>query len=319
VLTLLAHGCPVQAIVVAFGFDERTVAAWLQRAGDHCRRVHEATVQQGSLDLQHVQADELWVKMVKKRVWMALALAVPFRLWLGGEISVHRDGELIRALVQRVRQAAQRLDLLVCVDGLASYVTEFCRAFRVAQPRAPGQKGKAKTALAPGFLLGQVVKRYTGKRVSGVMQCAVCGPMAEIQARVQATGGRVIHTAYSERLNATFRSRLVGLVRRGRCLARKEARLQAGMFLVGCVYNFCTPHRSLRQVAPAGSERKWQARTPAMAAGLTDHCWRVGELLQYRVPPKPLELTKWRGRRRSGPIRPTTKSPPPSRIGPTTV
>ena len=28
VLTLLAHGCPLQAIVVAFGFDERTVAAW---------------------------------------------------------------------------------------------------------------------------------------------------------------------------------------------------------------------------------------------------------------------------------------------------
>ena len=32
VLTLLAHGCPLQAIVVAFGFDERTVAAWWARA-----------------------------------------------------------------------------------------------------------------------------------------------------------------------------------------------------------------------------------------------------------------------------------------------
>src|ERR1700758_1977297 len=28
VVTLLAHGCPVQAIVAAFGFDERTVADW---------------------------------------------------------------------------------------------------------------------------------------------------------------------------------------------------------------------------------------------------------------------------------------------------
>ena len=33
VVTLMAHGCPLQAIVVAFGVDERTVAAWLQRAG----------------------------------------------------------------------------------------------------------------------------------------------------------------------------------------------------------------------------------------------------------------------------------------------
>jgi transposase-like protein len=40
VVTLLAHGCPVQAIVAAFGFDERTVANWLDRAGVHCRAVN---------------------------------------------------------------------------------------------------------------------------------------------------------------------------------------------------------------------------------------------------------------------------------------
>ena len=33
VLTLLCHGCPLQAIVAAFGLDERTVAAWQLRAG----------------------------------------------------------------------------------------------------------------------------------------------------------------------------------------------------------------------------------------------------------------------------------------------
>ncbi len=40
VLTLLCHGCPVQAIIAAFGLDERTVAAWQERAGQHCQRVH---------------------------------------------------------------------------------------------------------------------------------------------------------------------------------------------------------------------------------------------------------------------------------------
>ena len=33
VVTLLAHGCPVQAIVAAFGFDERTIADWWTRSG----------------------------------------------------------------------------------------------------------------------------------------------------------------------------------------------------------------------------------------------------------------------------------------------
>ena len=33
VMTLLTHGCPPQAIVAAYGLDERTVAAWQQQAG----------------------------------------------------------------------------------------------------------------------------------------------------------------------------------------------------------------------------------------------------------------------------------------------
>ena len=35
ILTLLTHGCPLQAVVVAFGYDERTVGAWRDRAGRH--------------------------------------------------------------------------------------------------------------------------------------------------------------------------------------------------------------------------------------------------------------------------------------------
>jgi transposase-like protein len=41
VVTLLAYGCPPQAIVQAFGLDERTVQDWAERAGAHCQRVHE--------------------------------------------------------------------------------------------------------------------------------------------------------------------------------------------------------------------------------------------------------------------------------------
>jgi hypothetical protein len=61
--------------------------------------VHQHVVQQGQVDMQHVQADELWVKLVGWRVWMAMAMAVPSRLWLGGVISPHRDLVLITTLV----------------------------------------------------------------------------------------------------------------------------------------------------------------------------------------------------------------------------
>ena len=58
VVMLLAFGCPVQAIVQAHGLDERTVAAWHDRAGQQCQQVHQAIVEQAGLDLLHVQVDE---------------------------------------------------------------------------------------------------------------------------------------------------------------------------------------------------------------------------------------------------------------------
>jgi hypothetical protein len=105
-----------------------------------------------------------------------------------------------------------------------------------------------------------------------------------------------INTAYIERLNATFRSALAPLVRRGRALAHKEAVLTAGVYLVGCAYNFCWSHESLRLATPEGASPKWQERTPAMAAGLTDHRWTMVELLGYQVPLPAWVAPKRRGR-----------------------
>ena len=81
---MLAHGCPLQAIVVAFGYDERTVASWLARAGVQGQAVQEHVVEQPH-DLGHVQADEIRVKTQGGIVWMALAMMVRTRLWLAGE------------------------------------------------------------------------------------------------------------------------------------------------------------------------------------------------------------------------------------------
>jgi transposase-like protein len=295
VLTLLSHGCPIQAIVAAFGFDERTVAAWLLRAGQHCQQVHQHLVQQAAVDLQHVQADELWVKLVGRRVWMAMAMAVPARLWLGGVISPRRDLALITALVRMVRSCARRLAILVCVDGLASYVTAFLRVFR--DPVRTGRRGRPRLVLEAGLLVGQVVKRYVRRHVVSVEPRVVRGTAEAIAAVLGASGGGTrINTAYIERLNATFRGALAPLVRRSRAIAHTESVLTAGMYLVGSAYNFCWLHEGLRRAAPAGASWRWQERTPAMAAGLTDHRWTMRELLCSRVPLPVWVAPKRRGR-----------------------
>jgi transposase-like protein len=283
VVTLLAYGCPTQAVVAAFGLDERTVADWQDKAGGHAQRVHRHFLGTSPIDLQHVQADEIYGKTVGGRCWLAMAIAVPYRLWLGGVVSPIRDLHLIQRLVDLVRLAWKPgRSLLICVDGLASYVTAFWRAFR--EKVYTGRRGRPPYRLPQGVLLGQVIKKHSGRRLVEVVRNAVWGSLGRIRRVLQRTGtGQQINTSYIERLNATFRARLACLVRRGRGLAHKVGTLELGMYLVGCVYNFCTEHRSLR-VPRAGGPTKWQGRTPAMAAGWTDHVWSVRELLDFRPP-----------------------------------
>jgi len=69
------------------------------------------------------------------------------------------------------------------------------------------------------------------------------------------------------------------------------------MYLIGCTYNLCFPHHELSHARHFGSPC-----TPAMASGLTDHIWRVGEVLTYQVVPAPWVEPKRRGRPRTRPL-----------------
>lgn len=286
VVTLLAHGCPPQAIVAAFGFDERTVASWMARGGVQSQAVQEPLVEQPR-DLGQVQADEIRVKKQGGMVWMALAMMISTRLWLGGEVSEHRDMPLIRRLIERVRRCAAPRPLLVCTDGLCSYIRAIRETFR--DPVPTGKGGRPRLRPWRNVLIAQVVKRYERRRVVATERRIVDGTPTRVETlRRRSQGGGVINTAYIERLNATFRARLASLTRRGRALARRTLTLQHGMYLIGTVYNFCTPHESL---CVAGGKQ-----TPAMAAGITNHCWTIRELLEFHVPPPRWTPPKRRGR-----------------------
>ena len=156
---------------------------------------------------------------------------------------------------------------MVCVDGLASYVTAFRRVFRHAV--RTGRPGRPRLVEAPGLLIGQGVKRYAQRRVISVVHRLQRGTTEAIAAALAVTGGgTVINTAYSERLNATFRSALAPLVRRGRALAHTEEVLTAGMSLVGCAYNFCWYHRSLRLRATTGGAAEVAGADAGDSSGL---------------------------------------------------
>jgi transposase-like protein len=291
VVTLLSHGCPLQAIVAAFGLDERTVSEWRDRAGKHCEAVHKHLVEKPR-DLGQVQADELRVTEQGRIVWMAMAIMVSSRLWLGGVISPHRDMALISQLMQKVRACALFGKVLVCVDGLVSYIRATKRAF--SDSLNNGKRGRPKLVIWKGLCIAQVVKRYAKRCVVAVEHRIIVGTRQRVKTLIKRSQGNGwINTSYIERLNATFRERLCCLVRKGRALVKQTHTLERGMYLLGAIYNFCTYHKSLR----LRINGEYYQRTPAMAAGITDHGWTVRSLLEFRVPPP-----TWLPPKRRGPI-----------------
>jgi transposase-like protein/IS1 family transposase len=295
IVKLLARGCPRQAIVFAFGLDERTVADWEARAGLQCQKVQEHLVEQGR-ELGEVQCDELRVKCRRASVvWMAFAIQVATRLWLGGAVAQQRDEGLIRRLLEQVKRCALCRPMLFCTDGLKTYVSAIREVFREADRAS--ERGRPRLLPWPQIYIVQVVKQYAGGWVLGVQRRIVQGTAEQIEAaRHKASAGGVFNTAFIERINATFRGHVAALCRRTRALALRSQTLHQAMYLTGAIYNFCAEHASLRLPGLIGGH-KYLGRTPAMAAGITDHCWTVEELLSHRVPLPRWEPPKKRGRR----------------------
>jgi transposase-like protein len=280
VLSLLAYGCPVPAIVAAFYLDERTVAMWHSKAGQQGKRVQAEGVCQGRVELGQVQADEICVTAQgDQKIWVATAMSVFARLFLWGEVSTRRDRPLIERVLVKVRAAAGNVGqpLLVAVDGLAAYPKAIRKAF--SDKVYSGQPGRPPLVVWPDLHIVQVVKQRSGKKLVRVSRRLAHGCLDrayDLIAMSQAGWGQ-INTAFIERLNATFRARMPALARRTRNLARTTQRLETELFWSGAVYNFCTIHTSLDA-------------TPATAAGLTEQSWSVEQLLRYGGPSRSLHV-----------------------------
>jgi hypothetical protein len=236
--------------------------------------------------LQHIQADEVKISSQHGELWMALVLMVSTRLWLGGSVDVKRSQEMIVDCFRQAARCALCRPLLIAVDGLNMYVKAIKKTFGAKHP--VGKQGRLKWVSWSDIVITQVVKRrlHHGKQKTGDIQRIVTQGSAKMAdcLRQLSRGGQVINTAFIERLNATFRQRIAALARRSRAQVRQLETLRCSMFLTSCVYNFCTTHRSLSEALYFSRRRRhWIRKTPAMAAGLTDHCWSVRELLTHKI------------------------------------
>jgi hypothetical protein len=145
----------------------------------------------------------------------------------------------------------------------------------------------------PELLYAQVVKRYRRRRLARVSHRVAFGTREAVKQALAAQGWQ-INTAFIERVNLTIRQHVAAVGWRVITSCKGETDVRQQLTLYHVYYNFCLPHTSLRLPLPQpepthgnGSAKMWRLRTPAMAAGLTDHVWTLREVLLFRVPPWP--------------------------------
>ena len=199
-----------------------------------------------------------------------------------------RDGAACRQVVQQAHdRTGGRTDLLLTSDEHASYETAIREVYGIEQPRprrpGPGRPPKPVKVLPPDLCYATVRKRREKGRVVEVVRTLVFGTLALLHAlpgrsRVSTT----INTAFVERHNGTDRHQNSRKHRKTYGFSKELALHRAASFFIGYGYNFCWVVRTLRV---RGEDGSLQARTPAMAAGLSDHVWSLWEWVTYPTKP----------------------------------
>ena len=309
-IAALAEGLGIRAVARVFETDPNTVLGWLVEAAEHLEAfsrhfVHDLDVEQVQMDelfalLSAVKEGEISERHAIKRLsrsphWVWVAMDPVCKLILAVDVG-DRTLAMAQRLVHHVSQVlAPECAPLFLTDGFREYLTALLTHYgQWIQPERRQDKGpraRPRWMPLPGLLYAQVVKSYRRRRLVGVTHRVIFGPAATIKT-ILAKRGWKVNTAFCERLNLDFRQHVAAIGRRVNTLCKHEAGLRQQLALFHTYHNFVLPHASLRVPLPevnqgTKSVQRWQQRTPAMAAGLTDHVWTLREVLRFRVPPWP--------------------------------
>jgi hypothetical protein len=200
-----------------------------------------------------------------------------------------RDGATCERLIRQVQtRTGGRTDLLITSDEHAPYETSIGVVYGVEQPRprrpGPGRPPKPVKVVPPDLCYATVRKRRQKGRVVEVVRTLVFGALCLLAARLsRSTASTTINTSFVERNNGTDRHQNSRKRRKTYGFSKELTMHRAASYFIGYTYNFCWAVRTLRIRQPDGT---WMARTPAMAAGLSDHVWSTKEWITYPAKPR---------------------------------
>lgn len=192
-------------------------------------------------------------------------------------------------LVEKIYRVTDGVIPFFTSDELIHYKDALLRVYGIpeAVPRGPRKRGrpkKPKLKPPPELRYAQVVKHRRKGRVVSISTKVIFGKEAEIKRLLEASPvSKSVNISFIERNNLTLRQHSRRLGRKTNGFSKDISKLEAQLYLALGYYHFVKEHFGLRQESK-DNIKKWVQRTPAMAAGITDHIWSTRELLIYRVP-----------------------------------
>jgi len=305
----LAEGLSISACARVFGHSRSTIHRIVRVSGDHFQSLNELLLQ--GLQAIHVQMDELRAKLKgqAEAIWTWVAMEATNKLMLAVHIGQRTQAGAHTLVHKTVGTLTNSCIPTYATDGLNLYYSALSAHHGIwtddetllpaagetrhrRRRRRPGQH-KTTWCVNQNLHYGQVIKRYAHRKIKQITRKMVLGSQARFRAILQAAGltGR-INTSFVERLNLGLRSGVSALVRRSASTVCSDLALTRRVEIYRAVYHFVRPHTGLRLVTmpqPCSRGRRYrrfEPRTPAMAAGLTDRPWSMAQLLLHPAPPK---------------------------------
>lgn len=268
IIAALTEGLGTRATARLTGVNRETVATLALRVGRGCAELHDRImvgVRTGRLEL-----DELWAFVGKKQKrverheafakgdqYTFVALAGTSRAivsYLTGKRDGSNTDDFVQDLRGRVLGSPE-----ISTDGWHPYKLSVRDAFQNSA------HGVIVKTLAVTDLRKDAAHRYSPCAVVAVSREAVMGVPMEIS------------TSYVERSNLSIRMGSRRFTRLTNGFSKKLENHTAAVSLYVAHYNLCRVHETIRTA-------------PGMAAGITDHVWSIGELLDAALavePPAP--------------------------------
>jgi IS1 family transposase len=262
----LTEGLSIRSVARLCGVERNTIGRLALRVGQGCESLHDRTMR--DLQVGVIECDEQWDYVAKKQkrvrqddpaemgdTWLFIAMAASQKAIISytvGKRTQENTYALALDLKARIVNRPQ-----ITSDGYAPYIGAISNAFSTNVDYAVLVKQYVGDSNLP-----DAAHRYSPGHVSGVERTVIRGRPDPDK----------ISTSYVERFNLSTRMQMKRFARLSNGFSKKLENHRAAIALWIAYYNFCRVHETLRM-------------TPAMALGVTDHIWTIGELIAAALEP----------------------------------